>query len=326
MRFRLALALFILFTAPVWLPAYNAQAEGPAIHTEEPSQALNVLEFGAVPGDRKDDTEAFAMAIDAARGEINTVWVPAGRFIISELDFHDDMRFIMHPDAILRVESFDEGIYNVLHICDCDNVTLSGGTLSGERYRHRGSDGEWGMGIGVFNSSNVTIENMTIRSNWGDGIYLEDRCNGITIRNCEITNNRRNNISIIHADNVLIEYCHIANANGVYPESGILIEPNPGTRKELPENMICHNIKILNCIIEEPGKLFSPCIGAAQGTAGYVTARDVLVSGCFLDGTLENYSAADLVISDTTVTERIVFWSHTRTRVESVNCSDVREY
>ena len=45
-----------------------------------------------------------------------------------------------------------------------DRSSVSGG--------HTGNTGEWGHGIAVFGSTNVTIENVDISQCWGDGIYL----------------------------------------------------------------------------------------------------------------------------------------------------------
>ena len=110
------------------------------------------------------------------------------------------------------------------------------------------------MGVNILGSYNITIANMEICDNWGDGIYLGytngTGCHDVNIINCNVHYNRRNNITITHCDNVLIDGCTVINARGVEPQAGICIEPN----KENGIYHVCDNIYIKNTTITTPEK------------------------------------------------------------------------
>lgn len=48
-----------------------------------PVGSLSVTDFGAVPSDTTDSTAAIQAAIDAGQAEGKTVWIPAGRYLVS---------------------------------------------------------------------------------------------------------------------------------------------------------------------------------------------------------------------------------------------------
>ncbi|MBO7722714.1 MAG: right-handed parallel beta-helix repeat-containing protein, partial [Thermoguttaceae bacterium] len=90
---------------------------------------------------------------------------------------------------------------------------------------------EWRHGICLRSVRNVRIEDLTICSSGGDGIYLgADKkgapCENVTIRHVVCDDNHRQGISVISARNLLIEECVLSNTEGTPPESGIDFEPN----------------------------------------------------------------------------------------------------
>ncbi|MDE7360182.1 MAG: Ig-like domain-containing protein, partial [Lachnospiraceae bacterium] len=152
-----------------------------------------------------------------------------------------NQKLVMSPSALLIALPNSKGNYQVINISGRDGVSVSGGQIIGERKEHKGSGGEWGHGIAVFGSTNVTIENVDISQCWGDGIYLglyngwddsgnkkQFLSNGVTITNCNLHHNRRNNLSITDVSNVTVKNCKFNNANGTAPQYGIDIEPNSG--------------------------------------------------------------------------------------------------
>ena len=115
---------------------------------------------------------------------------------------------------------------------------------------------------------------MKISDCWGDGIYLGSRnenntkagCREITISDCNLINNRRNNLSIVSADDVTINGCAFRDANGTAPQYGIDIETNNSSNP-------CERIEILNSVFE----------GNTSAAMGIVTnANDITISGCTL--------------------------------------------
>ncbi|RPJ08844.1 MAG: right-handed parallel beta-helix repeat-containing protein, partial [Spirochaetaceae bacterium] len=88
---------------------------------------------------------------------------------------------------------------------------------------------------------------LRIESSGGDGIYLGRGKNRITnkdiiLRDLIIFEHLRQGISVITAENLLVEKCVIRGTRGTAPEAGIDFEPN---RED--ESIINCNVK--NCII-----------------------------------------------------------------------------
>ncbi|WP_047469374.1 right-handed parallel beta-helix repeat-containing protein [Streptomyces sp. M10] len=77
---------------------------------EQPAECTSITEFGAVPDDQGDDTDALQAAVTADQnGEIDCVWVPAGQW--------------RQERKILTDDSQDRGEYNQVGISD---VTVRG--------------------------------------------------------------------------------------------------------------------------------------------------------------------------------------------------------
>lgn len=111
---------------------------------------------------------------------------------------------------------------------------LLGGTIIGDRDKHLGTTGEWGMCIGVRGARNVSIKGVTVTNCWGDGIYVGaapnsiDPSRDVTIEDVEAVNNRRNNISIVAVIGFKLSKVRALRANGTPPQAGIDLEPGEG--------------------------------------------------------------------------------------------------
>ena len=107
---------------------------------------------------------------------------------------------------------------------------------------------EWRMVIGLYSCNKVEILGMTLKDSGGDGIYLgvtgdQMYCSDIHIKDVICDNNYRQGISVISADNMLIEDCILKNTWGTPPAAGIDLEPNhPGEKLT--------NCIIRNCVME----------------------------------------------------------------------------
>ncbi|MHB8902920.1 MAG: right-handed parallel beta-helix repeat-containing protein [Thermoguttaceae bacterium] len=90
---------------------------------------------------------------------------------------------------------------------------------------------EWRHTLSLRGCENVTVEGLTLADSGGDGIYLGAGATGASNRNIVIRNvvcdgHNRQGISIITAENLLIENCVFSNTGGTAPEAGIDFEPN----------------------------------------------------------------------------------------------------
>lgn len=246
--------------------------------------------------DDADDTEAFNKAIQNLNDTCNTVYVPSGTYYINaetSIRLKSNMNLLMSADAVLQAIGNANDHSDVILVRDASNVSISGGSIKGERYQHSGTAGEWGMGIGIYDSTSVHINAVAVSNCWGDGIYIgskhdQDADAGstfVSITNCHLFNNRRNNLSIVCANNVTVDNCSFEYANGTAPEYGIDIETNNSANP-------CEHITISN----------STFTGNGKAALGIVTAADdVNIVGCILNGTFINYAGTNVTFSGTTI-------------------------
>lgn len=202
------------------------------------SNNFNVVGDGVV-----DDTVAINSVFTYAKTNgVNTIYFPAGTYLIDgkasdfywkhdggiQIDFPCNV--ILHSDAIIKQKPTAEQGYNIFRIFDTHGVMIKGGKLEGDRTVHLDTTGEFGFGIFIIGSDNITIEDVEIVDMWGDGIIQDANvshkldCDNIKIKNCKINNNRRNNITLCSGNHIIIENNVISNANGIAPKAGIVIE------------------------------------------------------------------------------------------------------
>lgn len=137
---------------------------------------------------------------------------------------------IFQPNSKLTIENNNLDYYELLKIHNVHNIKILNARLSGDRKGHSSSKGEWGYGISIRNSSDVVIDNFFIDNFWGDGIaigYGNTKTNkNIVIKNGYLNNNRRNGLSVMNIDGLLVEKLLVSNTNGTNPMFGIDFEPN----------------------------------------------------------------------------------------------------
>ncbi|AWD93042.1 hypothetical protein HSE3_gp090 [Bacillus phage vB_BceM-HSE3] len=202
--------------------------------------SANVLWFGALGDGKADDTSAIQRALDS---KYSTIYIPDGVYVINGvnnsndnpttggLSIKTDKTLILSKSATLKVSPNSSKSYHIIRVADSARVSISGGTLLGDRTTHSGTTGEWGYGIILNGSSEVSISNMTIKDFWGDAIFINSGisdvltpCKNITISNCILSNNRRQGISAQSVDGLLIDNCVIKDTEGTAPSSGIDLE------------------------------------------------------------------------------------------------------
>jgi Pectate lyase superfamily protein len=193
------------------------------------SATINVKSKGAKGDGRTDDTAAIQAAIDAvATG--GTVLIPDGTYMVSTLPrenlrLKSDMVLKLAPHAVLKAIPSNEKRVALLRVSNASNVTIIGGMLQGQRDKLKEARG-LGMGLRIDNtSSKISVLNMTANDMWGDGFYIED-ASDVTLCGVTASNNRRQGLSIIQGDNILVKYSLFQNTNGARPGAGIDLEPD----------------------------------------------------------------------------------------------------
>lgn len=222
--------------------------------------------------------------VDATANANNGIFLDAREGTWNPLEQREKFEIRMSPGALIMTKGNKSEHYHVISITGCSNITISGGTIIGERNEHTGKGGEWGHGIGIYDSTNIQIDGMDISQCWGDGIYLgthqETSNSGITITNCNAHDNRRSNLSITSANGVTIDNCQFNYAKGTDPQYGIDIETNNNSRP-------CKNITISNTTIK----------GNAKGSMGIITkAENVTLEDCTLSGNFYNMAGKNVVL------------------------------
>ena len=110
------------------------------------------------------------------------------------------------------------------------------------------SKAEWRTMLELTSCTNVTVSGLTLAESGGDGIYLgtsrgSEPCKNVVIKDVICDRNYRQGISVINAENLLIENCVLKDTAGTSPRAGIDFEPN------LPSERLV-NCVMRNCLIE----------------------------------------------------------------------------
>jgi len=238
-RRRLAAALGVLALG-YGLGPMGATAEpvpGGCAPAPRSAVVVDVRAKGAKGDGRADDTAAIQAAIDEVGGSGGTVLVPAGTYMVDaaskkrRLNLRSDMTLKLAGGAVLKAIPTSSKKYAVLTISGASNVTVTGGTLEGERDRHQGNEGEAGMGLRIDRDAKaITVSGVTARKMWGDGFYVEGAKD---VKFCAVTadGNRRQGLSIVSADGVTVTDSVFKNTHGTRPSAGIDLEPDEAAHK-----------------------------------------------------------------------------------------------
>ena len=192
--------------------------------------------------------------------------------------------------------------YNIIRVKGCKNVSIRGGIVRGDVGKHLYSltnSSQWGHGINIHSSQNVSVSDILITHCIGDGIaisggkeqYIGDYSNAssnVLLKNVTSLYNRRQGISIIHATDVEVIDCVFSDTGVIErhsPSAGIDIEPNTGA----PYYQSVRNVKITHCTLERN-------VGYGILSNHYVSyngsssVENVLFSGCSTDSQVVLYT------------------------------------
>ncbi|MGI5820011.1 MAG: right-handed parallel beta-helix repeat-containing protein [Armatimonadota bacterium] len=205
--------------------------------------------------DAEDSTEALQAAINSGAAKLivedmGSPWVVTPIELASnqEIVFEDGVEILAK-----RGEFHGRG--------DClvtargvENVTLRG---YGATFRMWQEDyanldlyqpSEWRHALSLRGASDINVFGLTLRDSGGDGIYFgrgaDDATNlNVHVKDVVCDNNYRQGISVITAENVLIEDTIMRDTSGTAPQAGIDFEPNG------PQERI-KNFVMRNCLTE----------------------------------------------------------------------------
>lgn len=208
----------------------------------------------------------------------NKIYVEKGTYLVSAptaikgaLDLKSNTNLSIDGTISLVPNNFTG--CSVIRVKNSANVTITGkGIIEGDKLKHTGATGEWGMGIQIMASKNVIVEGLTVCNCWGDCIYIGDNSSNVTISACNLHYARRQGISVTYATNCKIDRCVIHDIAGTAPEYGIDFEPNANCSVH---HMYVSNTEIYNC----KGGMIA---GIKGGNAPNASVGDVVIEGCYV--------------------------------------------
>ncbi len=215
----------------------------------------------------------------------------------------------LHIHSVIRIKPNSYAKYGIIDITNKHNVSVEGGKVMGDVGKHKyisNTTSEWGMGINIIASQNVSISDLTVSLCTGDGIYLggyreekfnvfDNACKSIYINNVICDKNRRQGLSIVHAKDVTIRNCQFSNTGFVEftnPGHGIDIEPNISNNR----NMSVSDISIIGCsFINNKGKDVSTAHYYCSETEGNI--KNIIINNSFFDSEITIRSGSFLIDS-----------------------------
>ncbi len=238
MRMRVFTAVLIVLV-PIWL-----QSMSPVL-AKVNQQAIDDVAAGKVTVARAvwwgfdpvESTKALQAAIDSGAKKVivDNVGKP---WIVDQMRLASNQELFFEKGVVvLAKQGAFKGTGDSLFRADMlENVTLRGygATLKMRRADYAGPEykkGEWRHVLDFRSCTNVRIYGLKLTKSGGDGIYLGSAGQGTTNKNVHIKDvicdrNYRQGISVITAEDLLIENCILRNTAGTAPSAGIDFEPN----------------------------------------------------------------------------------------------------
>ena len=196
---------------------------------------VKVSSFGF---DKEDSTRFLQAALDSDASEIVVDKMPSP-WVTAPLKGSSNKRIVFEDgvELVAKKGAFLGGGDHLMDFINCSNVTLTGrATLRMHKADYQKPPypkSEHRHALNFYGCRNVTIEGLTIAESGGDGIYLgqgNGPCRNFVLRDVTCANNRRQAISVISVDGLLIERCTFKDTLGTPPAAGIDFEPNKGNQ------------------------------------------------------------------------------------------------
>jgi hypothetical protein len=189
-----------------------------------------------------DSTHALQAAIDSGARRV-IVEKMDGPWIVEPIKLAGNQELIFEKGVVVLAK---QGAFHGDNDClfsarNKANLKLTGygATLQMRRADYAAAPykkAEWRMGLSFCGCTNVTVCGLTLAESGGDGIYLgtgqgNAPCKNVLIKDVVCDRNYRQGISVISAENLLIDHCVLKNTAGTNPAAGIDFEPNNSTER-----------------------------------------------------------------------------------------------
>ncbi len=205
--------------------------------------------------DPEDSTEALQAAIDSGVAKLTIddmgePWVVRPIRLASNQEIH----FEEGVEVVAKRGEFKGRGDSLFTASNKENIALIGYGATLRMHRSDYDDpelyerAEWRHTLSIRSCSNIKVYGLTLAESGGDGIYLGTATRWVTNKDIHIKDvvcesNYRQGISVITAENLLIENTIMRNTGGTPPQAGIDFEPNH------PEERLV-NVVMRNCLAE----------------------------------------------------------------------------
>jgi hypothetical protein len=245
----------------------------------------------------KDGTQDYTRYVQAAINKYSNITFPAFPILINVVGLKIGSNKIITflPGSSIILKPNPSANYDIFIISNATNVTLNNPVIVGDRYAHLDTLGQWGQGISVYASSNITINNANVSNCWGDGIYLASK-NGVNNTNISIIKpvclyNRRNGLSITSAIGLDLEAPYAAYCDGSPPYTGIDFE----AESDLDE--------LQNIVVNNPSTAHNVGNGISMGFRSLFGGKSKIIS--FQINNPADKSSATAFKATATLTRRV---------------------
>ena len=185
--------------------------------------------------DKKDSTKALRAALASKAG---TIIVPNMKadWIVDPIKVPSNKKIIFKNGVVVRAKkgSFKGRKDSLFDIDKQKNVVLKGEgkvtfIMNKKDYANPAlyTHAEWRHTINIYNSNNVEVDNLTLLSSGGDGVYVGSmNCQNVRLTNLICDDHYRQGFSITGVKNLYVKNCKFLNTGGTAPQAGLDLEPN----------------------------------------------------------------------------------------------------
>lgn len=267
--------------------------------------------------DEADSTRALQEAIDSKVAKLLVPNMGKDWVVARTIRLVSNQQIVFQPGVVVaamkgKFRSRGEALFRAWNV---ENVKLRG---SGAVFRMRKADyqhppyekSEWRHALSICGCRGVEVFGLVLCQSGGDGIYVSSTprrncCKDVHIKDVTCDGNHRQGLSVISAENLLVENCRFTNTAGTAPQAGVDLEPNnPGERLVncVLRNCRCEgnagpglflylahlsgksadlSVRVENCVVRNCPSSFGIGGGAIgdDGPGGYVEFRGVSVEG-----------------------------------------------
>ena len=240
--------------------------------------------------DERDATDALQSAVDSGAAKVIVPYLGTREWIVRPITLASDQELVFEPGVVVSAKrgEFRSGGASLFTAIQKSNITITGYGATWRMWKRdymgpRYVKAEWRMGLALLSSTNVKVYGLTIRGSGGDGLYLgvsgsRKYCKDIHVKDVVFDEHTRQGVSIISAENLLIENCRMTNTTGTGPAAGVDFEPNDPTERLV-------NCVVRNCVFENndgPGLFVyaNPLNDASKTVPISILVENCLVRRC----------------------------------------------